>query len=653
MRALPLLLGLLLPSLALAQRGTGYRADETRVSTRPAWTKGSQAELLSFDRVGHDSWGDELPVAATLHCVAAANGALSCTGATPTTAGTPTTVASPYRPDGFSAADPQAVRYNGSTDYHHFGDVLDYAGSRTIAIAFRPAAVASNKRIYSKGGVSADVFIVRVDNNGALGTYWFKAGGTYTYVPCGALTANAWTVVALAYEFVADGTSRLRCNLNGTAIAEATNLVGPIRDTAGTLKIGSYDGSQEMFTGDVAVVTEWQGYAASAAQLDALVRSQQASRGLTVTRAAPESEIVGSSLFQVASNTLGVVSGGAQIYGSAQHLALYSEALDNEAWYVVGTITRDGAGFPNTGPDPKGGTTADKLDNTGDSTGCVYQNITVSSSVGPFTASAWVASVTGSGPQTVRAQCPAVAAASCTCAVSSGSCTATTAVEPAVCAAYTTVGTTPVRLEARVTCDTAVTAPIIALSPGQYGTAGGVGYYWGADFTVTPTVYPYVATSGSPVTQPAATAYAARAIHDGRRFCFGARAVLEPTGQGILLRSYPTAPGTNDVTLYLSAGSVYFDVWDGAPALKRLLYTPDPVFASAVEHTIKGCAADGKLTLLVDDASVGALSGAGSGIPTLGGNLYIGSRADGNFQFNGRVSRTCQSNSSNPQECAL
>jgi hypothetical protein len=134
----------------------------------------------------------------------------------------------------------------------------------------------------------------------------------------------------------------------------------------------------------------------------------------------------------------------------------------------------------------------------------IYQTVAVPSSIGPFTASATIAAVSGTVTRNVGAHCIGGVsnAATCACARSDGRpCAAT--VDAHRCVATASVGVTPVRLSATVTCVVAVTSPAIALWPGERGVATGTACFSGAQFEFGRKMSPFIKTGGVTVTRPA------------------------------------------------------------------------------------------------------------------------------------------------------
>lgn len=308
---------------------------------------------FTFGGSGQPNWcsGVRCPPTPTLNCVAAASGGnLVCTGGTPTKYGNPTTVSTPYCPDGFSGTCSSAVRYDGTEDRHEFGDTLDQTGDFSVCAVYVQRAAPGNYVIIMKAGQ-----FEFADRGGAptggLHFLVYKTGGVATvYTLASDVFLGKQVVACASYDYVADGSSVIRGNFNGTIIPDNTTAVGPPPDVAESLSIAAHsNGVQWLFNGDISHVSLWSGRAFTAVELDNMVQSYMGHRGsggesITVVRSTAESCAVKGTIYMVppaamCRAALSSTEYGAQVFGEATNVITYSDALDNAAWASIGTPT--------------------------------------------------------------------------------------------------------------------------------------------------------------------------------------------------------------------------------------------------------------------------------------------------------------------------
>lgn len=199
-----------------------------------------------------------------------------------------------------------------------------------------------------------------------------------------------------------------------------------------------------------------------------------------------------------ANNLPRVSNSGVLIEGSRTNLSFRSESLNTSGpWFTSNaTVTADQASAP------WGGTTMDTVA-TSNVSGSVFQTVTTASSVGPYAFSAFGKALSGTNASTMLMRCTGSTPATCTCTRESGGvCTA--AIVSADCKATATYSTTTDRVRGVVTCNAAVTGPLLILSGGEF-TVDTDSQYWSGIQLEESSAYAssYVATAGTAVARSA------------------------------------------------------------------------------------------------------------------------------------------------------
>lgn len=227
----------------------------------------------------------------------------------------------------------------------------------------------------------------------------------------------------------------------------------------------------------------------------------------TFTRASTKSCFTGAgnSLVSAASGALCVESGSSAM-GIAGYLAepastnvaLQSLDLGNAAWTNLALTV-----VSNVGVFVSGATTMASLTGTA-ATAHNGQSGTVTSSVGPFTHSAWLsslsgtvlASVSGGGVGTI---------ATCACAtLPAVSCAASTVNGGANCQGEITATTSNVRVAVTLTNTSSSTQDVINTWPGAFGASNGLAFYGaGAQLEALAYATSYIPTTGTAATRAA------------------------------------------------------------------------------------------------------------------------------------------------------
>jgi hypothetical protein len=136
-------------------------------------------------------------------------------------------------------------------------------------------------------------------------------------------------------------------------------------------------------------------------------------------------------------------------------------------------------------------------------------------------------------------------------------------------------------------------------------------------------------------------------------WCFGADAttarasVLMTSGFGHVL-TVGSFAAANTAALFASTTYVSHDTADGAAARKQTSITS----GWGATHRIMACNASGTVTLYRDGASVGgAPTGAGTGVVTPSGLLYIGNNPGNTAPFGGSLKNVVICKTANPAKC--
>lgn len=620
---------------AVATTADGFLSDPF---LRSGFDRRSNASVFDFraDRTGGSWYGAPT---ASWDCIGEewTSGNWGCHGATfapqnSPVAGKPT----PFYPSGFSSAGSKAVGLNGTSQYFDGGNIAAPAGSFTACAVFR-GGVAAGQVIASKYAAAGGSWNLYATDT-SLRLFVFKSGGTGTVIIGPGVTNTAWNVGCAAYQWVADGTSIERINTNGTAGTTITNAVGPPQASAVEVHIG-HDHATSYFNGAIHRVTFWDGWAASATQLDAMVRSYwgmlPAKGGpLTVTRAAPQSVNINGAnqLFYVPNNVLASSEAGAQIYGAYTVLNANSEDMSMAS---KGTVTVT----VNQAVAPDGNQTADQVDFTAGVNSYIYYRSSGVTQGAQHTCSWWAWAPTGT--QTFRLWR-----------------TNTTTWGTATVSPTLTATTTPQRFTLQYMAETGETQSDCGVggeSKTPWAIPNGSLYLWGHNHAVG-ALKPYVVTTTSQVAQPATVVSTATPPSGKTAFCSLVQAThpawTTSTGDQTAF-AYGPAGTANFTYLSLHSGAqLGLGVVDGAGYTRLAYYTPSPAWGAGTAHKLVGCAAGSVNTLTLDGVTVPAsLTGAGTGLAAVPATSYVGSGTGALYFFNGSLSRAALCNSSSPLRC--
>lgn len=532
----------------------------------------------------------------------------------------PQVTTSPWYPNGFSAAPTAGAGAFSDTNYYSLGtgsDVLDFTGDFSCCFAHLPTSSPSDLVLLSDWVASSSGWYIDPRLGGAGGVLVFQSGAVQSLVQ----DVGGFSVLGGANVICAGrggSTGYLKQNLR----AVVTSTAGTITPATSTpALLGRWGNAGFPYTGNA-----FSAWCSSTTPADALFTAIQnrlfghiAATGqtFTVTRAttatAEPKAGASPSLYAYPANILRITENGALLESATTNVVLQSEAIDSASWASVGTptVTADQYAFPT------GQTTMEKIVTTVAGNGR-SQAATVSSSTGPFTVSSWVRSDTGTATESVVGQgCATVS--TCTCAVSSGSCTGS--IVGASCVAFASVGTAPVRLAATYTCALAVTSVTVLLAPGQFNTTAGTGGFGGAQLETAGYASSYVPTTTATVARNADVVSVANPLPVGP-FCVTGTWVpaLAPfaTWSTALrgLWSFGVAAAANSArVLVITDGTIRWEIYDGTATLKQW-NTAAGVLSGTTTSTITLCSNNaGSATATVNGATQSFTpSGAGTGV---------------------------------------
>jgi hypothetical protein len=305
--------------------------------TRDLGATSAPSGVLDWSRSWSADWttGTSTP-APDVECESAGSGGdLTCSVAA-TKSGNPTTVGAP----GWPART--AVLADGTNDYWTLGDTAP-AGSFTACAVFRSDLIsASTRQIVGKTNATKYSWRMYTYNDGVTAEVITPEDGSATsYVVTAGLSALAWNSYCFSYLYATSGTSTIRTNLNGVAGTPKTNAIGPCAAAPGVqLAIGADSAGGQDYTGGIALVSYYNGWAASAAELAALVASQQArlaskplGAAVTVTSGETTCDSRGDgNLHSLPAGSLCCGAAGCEIWGAAQHSNGIPYSSDARSW---------------------------------------------------------------------------------------------------------------------------------------------------------------------------------------------------------------------------------------------------------------------------------------------------------------------------------
>jgi hypothetical protein len=314
------------------------------------------------------------------------------------------------------------------------------------------------------------------------------------------------------------------------------------------------------------------------------------------------------SLATVTSGQPRVNSWGLQVEPAATNLALRSDALDNASWSKFST-TVDAT---NTATFLDGVASMETITSSAIS-GSVIQSTTVTSSVGPFTSSAFSAATSGTHAASVAVSCGASTPSVCTCTrADGGACTARTS--GVYCVNDSTVGTTPVRVTATVTCNAAITTSGIFIAGGTYQSATGTHNWGGLQFETGAAATGYIVTAGTTATRNAElysfTPPAQWPVATG-----DVTVVFRPGSSTLGIGRFIHARGATDgFSLYYSGLTVRLDT--GNATTLSTLNTNVGSWVAGQSYTLRATWGAGNTALYRDGALLGSVVNGSSNMPT-------------------------------------
>jgi len=138
---------------------------------------------------------------------------------------------------------------------------LDPAGSFSIAAWVNPESANINRVIVGKDVAGARQYALIIDAANKIYVLVFNAAQAYTEsTATTALGTATWYHVAVTYQYIGAGTSKINLYLNGASDrAEITNAIGPVVNTATAFRIGAreFGGAENYFDGLIDEVIFW------------------------------------------------------------------------------------------------------------------------------------------------------------------------------------------------------------------------------------------------------------------------------------------------------------------------------------------------------------------------------------------------------------
>jgi hypothetical protein len=558
-----------------------------------------------------------------VECESAGSGGDLVCNVAATKSGNPTTVGAPGYPSR------TAVLADGTNDYWTLGDTAP-AGSFTVCASFRSDLIsASVRQIVGKTNAIKYSWRMYTYNDGVTAEVITpEDGSTTSYVVTSGLSALAWNSYCFSYLYATSGTSTIRTNLNGIAGTPKTNAIGPCAAASGTqLAIGADSAGGQDYTGGIALVSYYNGWAASAAELAALVASQQARLAskpfgalVSVTSGPTTCDSRGDgNLYSLPAGSLCCGAVGCEIWGAAQHSNAVPSTL------AAGWTGSNATASASTGLDGVATSAVTVTDDAATSTHYVTQNYTATAV--PWVASAyfkagtrsWVLLSLDSGNSGVYA-------------------------DVANCVKGSEVGATgtvqQVGAWCRVTSSKTLAADVrawrvyVANSTGTSTTYAGDG----TGTVIMDCPMAQVGTVPGPCTRTAGAAYVGAA--DGAE-----RAADGPTNESGAVGACFTAPGTANSRVVSGGGTaspmIYFgDVakiyaYDGTSFVGNLPYTPN-VEACYITSWA------GSALVVEDLAATSVVTGAYDGSFGTWTTLYLGSSNNVSGHLNGKIRKVCQ-----------
>lgn len=565
--------------------------------------------------------------------------------------GSPTTPSHTLCPNGPNCASVQAVRTNGTSQHVKTVDVLpptgdfsmvwvgtiDTLGAVQMFVAHDSDTPANNR--------GANLFVLA---GGEVRMDIFKTDGASTAVQSAAVvTQRATHVVIGTYDFVADGTSVGKVYLDGVEVATTSTAVGPVQAGAGTYWSV---GERELSTGRAflggstiaAMMTEKVLSPTTIASMSNYILGTLGGsfgQALTFARTSAATCIAdtGLELSVMPAARPCVTKQGLRMEPAATNLALRSEEMANAAWANVGTpvLLSDIAGA--TAPD--GSKTVDSIQ---DDSGAAFegrsQAITTSSQV-KYTFSCWVQ--TEGLPRKARF----------------------TIVGTGNAAGDTTCDFTSILSFGRQTCTTtaaygaglsAVTVSVLGgNAAGDTTTLDVWGCQLEAGSATESHATSYIRTAGGTVTRSAETnSFTNPLATADSSWCIAGLVnnVLTSNVNSRGIVGIGTFAANNTALLRLEDTTKFPQaiVFDNAGAQK--IITHSTVLGAGLTH-LRFCNANGTLTMYRDGASVGSVTGAGTGvITTMPGTVTFGINGTSS-PFEDTVSDFCIGRG--PNSCAL
>jgi hypothetical protein len=293
---------------------------------------------------------------------------------------------------------------------------------------------------------------------------------------------------------------------------------------------------------------------------------------------------------------------------TATNLVLRSAELDNASWSKFSTTVDS----TNVLAFIDGVASMETITSSAIS-GSAIQSTTVTSSAGPFTSSAYSAATSGTHAASLAVGCGASTPSVCTCArADGGACTARTS--GAYCLNDSTVGTTPVRVTATVTCNAAITTSAAFVAGGTYQLSTGTHSWGGLQFEVGASATGYIATAGTTATRNAEL-YSFTPPANWPVATGDVTVIFRPGASTLGIGRFIHARGATDgFALYYSANTVRLDT--GNATTLSTLTGSVASWVAGQSYTIRATWGAGNTAVYRDGALLASVVNGSSNMPT-------------------------------------
>jgi hypothetical protein len=300
-------------------------------------------------------------------------------------------------------------RLNGTADAFATDPVVLSTGSQSACVFFSTNSIGTGKQLMAKdvNGANSRSFVLSLNAAGQVLVQVLKSDASATSVTSidlSPVTPRANHFASYTYEYVADGTSKIRIYLDGVVSSNISDAaVGPMQQGSTPLAVGRryYAANYDWLDGRVgaAIYTEKVLSAATIATMSQICLGQvKGSRGeaITYTRAGTMTlPTPDGGAHTLQPNRIPVVNGGILIEPAGSNICLQSEAFAT-TWGVGNFIVAAPTVTTNLAVAPDGTLTADRVQIPAIAPGEASRlGQTVTTTAAPHTFSVWIKSHDG------------------------------------------------------------------------------------------------------------------------------------------------------------------------------------------------------------------------------------------------------------------